>query len=107
MTVRRSGRGRAVLVISASLKKPSHDSDESNYKRERYAPPAATCMRGSDLRRGLIKALVLVEAHGARCDRELAGEFGDAISAMRVAGAGLLAVEAPERDADGIGKCQR
>jgi hypothetical protein len=40
---------------------------------------------GQALTARLDQAFILVEANGARRDRELAGEFGDAINALRVA----------------------
>ena len=42
----------------------------------------------------LDQPLVLVEADGARRDRELAGEFGDAVDALAVARCGALGREA-------------
>jgi hypothetical protein len=40
---------------------------------------------GQALATRLDQAFILVEANGARRDRELAGEFGDAVDALRVA----------------------
>ena len=56
---------------------------------------AGAVQPGQALAARLDQALVLVEADGARRDRELAGEFGDAVDALRCrAVLELLAVEA-------------